>query len=104
MKKLLLLVALGATTAGGIAAAQTATPTAPSTAPHRAGADVNKDGVITRAEFLANAAGRFAAMDANGDGQIVEAERQALRDKMRGHRRHHRGGGDHMTAPAQPNG
>jgi len=37
-------------------------------------ADANGDGVITRAEFDAQSAARFAAMDVNKDGKIEKAE------------------------------
>lgn len=37
-------------------------------------ADANGDGVITRAEFDAQSAARFAAMDANKDGKIDKSE------------------------------
>lgn len=37
-------------------------------------ADANGDGVITRAEFDAQSAARFAAMDANKDGKIEKSE------------------------------
>ena len=46
-------------------------------------ADANKDGVITRAEFDAMSAQRFAKLDTNSDGRIDAAEMQAQRDKAR---------------------
>ena len=39
-------------------------------------ADANEDGIITRAEFVASAAERFARMDDNLDGAITQDERQ----------------------------
>ncbi len=49
-------------------------------------ADANKDGKITKAEFLAastkRAEKRFAHMDANGDGVLDEKDHQAHFDKM----------------------
>lgn len=41
---------------------------------HGMKADANGDGVITRAEFDAQSAARFAAMDANKDGKIEKSE------------------------------
>ena len=46
-------------------------------------ADANNDGVITKAEFMANAMKRFNDMDANKDGKVTQEERQAARQKMR---------------------
>ena len=46
-------------------------------------ADANGDGVITRAEFDAQSAARFAAMDANKDGKIDQSEMPKPR-RMRG--------------------
>lgn len=43
------------------------------------GADTNGDGAISRAEFDAASAKRFARMDANGDGRIDAADRTARR-------------------------
>ena len=42
-------------------------------------ADTNKDGVITRGEFLAAAQARFDKSDLNGDGYISQSERQNAR-------------------------
>ena len=46
-------------------------------------ADANGDGVITRAEFDAQSAARFAALDANKDGKIEKSEMRKPRG-MRG--------------------
>ena len=46
-----------------------------------AGGDPNR--VVTRAEFEAAALARFDAVDANDDGVVTAAERQARRDTMR---------------------
>lgn len=46
-------------------------------------ADVNHDGIVTRAEATAAADQRFAALDADHDGRITAAEIQADRDRMR---------------------
>ena len=58
-------------------------------------ADANKDGAVTRDEFLAAHAQHFAMMDTNHDGQVTQPERKAAREKMRamGGGRHH--GGKH---------
>ncbi|MEQ1487879.1 MAG: EF-hand domain-containing protein [Methylotenera sp.] len=49
-------------------------------------ADANKDGAVSRDEFMAAhqkmADGMFTKMDANNDGKIEQAERQAMKDKM----------------------
>ncbi|QYU70887.1 EF-hand domain-containing protein [Leptolyngbya sp. 15MV] len=42
-------------------------------------ADTNGDGAISRAEFEAAAAQRFARMDTNGDGTVSTEERRAAR-------------------------
>jgi Ca2+-binding EF-hand superfamily protein len=47
-------------------------------------ADTNHDGVITRAEYDAQAADRFAKLDANGDGQVSPDEMKAAMGRMRG--------------------
>lgn len=47
------------------------------------GIDTDGDGVITRAEFDAHSAKRFARLDTNGDGRIDAAEMQAQRTKAR---------------------
>jgi hypothetical protein len=46
-------------------------------------ADSNHDGVITRAEVIAEADARFAKMDANGDGTVTADEMQAMHQAMR---------------------
>ncbi|WP_439539187.1 hypothetical protein [Sphingomonas sp.] len=46
-------------------------------------ADTNGDGAISRAEFDAQSAERFAKLDTNKDGKIDAAEMQAQRDKAR---------------------
>jgi hypothetical protein len=47
------------------------------------GADADKDGAVTQAEFTAGALARFDAMDANKDGSVTKEERQAARQAMR---------------------
>ena len=49
-------------------------------------ADTNKDGAVSRDEFLAAHAQHFDMMDANHDGQVTQAERKAAREKMGGMR------------------
>jgi hypothetical protein len=46
--------------------------------------DADGDGKITRAEFDAEAAQRFARMDRNGDGVVDAAELKDLRDRFGG--------------------
>ncbi|HUD27476.1 MAG TPA: EF-hand domain-containing protein [Novosphingobium sp.] len=43
-------------------------------------ADTNNDGAISQAEFMAAATKRFDAEDANKDGKVTQAERQAARE------------------------
>lgn len=67
-------------------------------------ADSNSDGTVTQAEFDANRASRFQALDANNDGQLTREEMRAGRSE-RGERGHHgRGGrGMHHLARADAN-
>ncbi|HEV7289291.1 hypothetical protein [Sphingomonas sp.] len=46
-------------------------------------ADTNKDGAISKAEFDAQSAQRFAKLDINSDGKIDATEMQAQREKAR---------------------
>ena len=46
-------------------------------------ADANKDGVVTKDEFVAAALARFDAGDANHDGSLTPAERQAAHAAMK---------------------
>ena len=70
--------------------------------------DANHDGVITRAEMIAEADARFAAMDTNKDGKVTPEERDAARAAMRTRRGGGeeprgggmRGGGDRETTRA----
>ena len=48
--------------------------------------DTNRDGVLTRAEAIAQADARFAEMDQDGDGILTAGEREAARDAMRDRR------------------
>ena len=45
--------------------------------------DANKDGVLTKAEFMAKPLEMFERADANKDGTVTQAERQAVRDAMK---------------------
>ncbi|MEP9360747.1 ca2+ sensor protein [Sphingomonas sp. KR3-1] len=76
MKKFLIAAALGATLIGAPAFAQAA--------PQRGAAmldrlDTNHDGVITKDEFNADVAARFAKLDTDKDGKVSQAEREAGR-------------------------
>lgn len=69
--------------AGGVAAqSQTAARPAPGGA-ERMRPDADGDGNLTRAEAMAAAAARFARMDANSDGRIDAADREAGRERRR---------------------
>lgn len=50
-------------------------------------ADANGDGQVTQAEMQAAALARFDRMDTNGDGTITRDERRAAMQAMRGARR-----------------
>ena len=63
------------------------------------------NGAISRAEFMAQQAARFAKVDANGDGQITRDEQRAERSALRGARGPgKRGKGAGYAAPAGPAG
>lgn len=47
-------------------------------------ADANRDGAITRQEFLTASLSRFDRGDANRDGQLTSEERRAMHGRMRG--------------------
>jgi Ca2+-binding EF-hand superfamily protein len=53
-------------------------------------ADTNKDGAISKDEFMASHQTRadkmFTKMDANKDGKIDQAERDAMKAKMKDHK------------------
>lgn len=69
--------------AGGVAAhSQTAARPATGGA-ERVRPDADGDGNLTRAEAMAAAAARFARMDANADGRIDAADREAGRERRR---------------------
>ncbi len=45
--------------------------------------DTNKDGKVSKAEFIAPHEKRFAQMDKNGDGSVSRAEIEAVEKAMR---------------------
>ena len=63
-------------------------------------ADTNNDRAVDRAEFLAAAEQRFDRVDADHDGSISAAERDARRSQMQQHMG--RRGGDHAMPPPPP--
>jgi len=58
-------------------------------------ADTNKDGAVSRDEFLTGHARHFDMADANKDGSLTAEEREAAHAKMREHMRGMKGEG-HM--------
>jgi len=72
MKQFLIGLSLAALAAGGVAYAQQGMHPM---------ADADSDGVVTRAEAQAHAAKAFAFMDANNDGKIDQADRDAMHAK-----------------------
>ena len=88
MKKAMIAVALGATALGGVAFAAQQSPAPAARGMHGGGgmmmmADANKDGVLTRAELLAQVDAKFAKADTDRNGQLSEAERKAAHEAMR---------------------
>ena len=74
-------------------------------------ADANKDGAVSRDEFLAGHAKHFDMADANKDGKLSPEERKAAHEKMREHMsgmmgKGHMGGmhGGHDAPPPPPPG
>ena len=67
-------------------------------------ADTNKDGVVSKDEFLAAHVKHFDMMDANHDGQLTQAERKAARQKMHamGGMRHGGQHGDYQMGDMPP--
>lgn len=68
-------------------------------------ADANKDGVLSKEEFLARHEKKFAEIDANGDGSIskdeMEARHAEWREKMKEHRAKKKGDVAPVEAPAE---
>jgi hypothetical protein len=90
MKTRIIAAALAATTLFGGAAFAAQNVTTPQAAPAPRGhggplmrADANNDGVLTRAEVLADVDARFAKMDFNKDGKVTPDDRKAAFEKMR---------------------
>lgn len=52
--------------------------------------DTNKDGFISKSEFLKMGEKKFAEIDTNKDGKISQEEQKAHREKMRDKMREHR--------------
>jgi hypothetical protein len=50
----------------------------------------NADGAMTQADFVAAALTRFDARDADKDGQLTQAERQAAREQRKAQRQQFR--------------
>lgn len=65
-------------------------------------ADANHDGVITRAEAIADAEARFAAMDTNTDGKLTPEEREAAHEAMRARFRELRQADGDAPPPPRP--
>ena len=84
MKTWIVAAALGTTAIAGAAfAIQAPRPM------HAMKADTNGDGAVSKAEFLAKAETRFAAIDTNKDGKLTAEERRAgrgIRGGWRGRR------------------
>lgn len=96
MTRKLLFVAVGiaAFTMAGAAFAQAPGPHGPAGGPFAF--DANQDGVLTRQEFDAGHAARFASADANHDGALSGEEHRAAHHAMMGAMmEHHRMGGGH---------
>lgn len=66
-------------------------------------ADTNKDGAITRAEFVGAALKHFDMADGNKDGSVTPDERKAAMQKMHEHMKDMRGKMGTRPAPAPAN-
>jgi hypothetical protein len=86
MRKTVLTLMLAASAITSAASAQTAPAPGPATPRPPMRQDANRDGVITRAEAIAQADARFAQMDTDRDGRVTGGEmrayRAALHDRM----------------------
>ncbi|MEA1082974.1 hypothetical protein SFC76_01775 [Sphingomonas sp. CD22] len=94
----------GLAIASGLLATAAVAQTVPPAPPPGGGMmrlDANHDGVITRPEMIAEAEARFAAMDADKDGKVTPAERDAARPQWRGAGNRPRGGGDREMTRAE---
>ena len=65
-------------------------------------ADTNKDGSVTRDEFVAASGQHFDKMDTNKDGKLTKEERKAAHTKMRGMRKGKGGPGGHAGHDMPP--
>ncbi len=86
MKKLLLLAVSAMTFSALPAFAEDAKPADAPKGGEQHGmmkADANGDGVITKAEFLANSETMFTELDKDNDGKISKAELDAKREEWR---------------------
>lgn len=81
MNRKIIAALLGASllAGGGAYAAQQSQTTQPAPRGPMMHADANNDGIITRAEVLADVDARFAKDDSNKDGQVSAEERRAAR-------------------------
>lgn len=88
MRKAFLTLALGASAFTAVAAPAVAQDMPPQRGPGAAmmRADANGDGIVTRAEALAEAGMRFDRIDGNHDGKIDQAELAAMPQMRRGGR------------------
>jgi len=77
------MAASGVLATGALAQTTTAPPPPPAPGGGMMRADANGDGTITRAEMIAEAEARFAAMDTDRDGKVTATERDAARDARR---------------------
>lgn len=91
MHKILVATLLSATLLAGTADAAQQTPASPPAPQGRPTppdplllADANRDGVVTRDEVTARLSAAFARVDADGDGKISPAEREAVREVLGG--------------------
>ncbi len=83
----LMIAASGLVAAGAMAQTMPAPPPPPAPGGGMMRADTNRDGSITRAEMIADAEARFAAMDGDRNGSVTAEERDAAREAMRAQRR-----------------
>lgn len=86
-----------------LAAALIASPLALAMPPHAGGMpdigemflkqfDADKDGKVTRDEFLASREAQFDRIDSNGDGTVDQSELEVLKTELMQHMQQHGGG------------
>jgi len=88
MKKLLALTILALTLSTGSVFAQDAAPEKPKHEQKHGGKmfakmDTDKDGIVTKEEFMKIHEEHFALMDGNGDGKVTQDEAAAAKEKMK---------------------